>query len=117
MSDDELSKRAHSSTGQAGIRNTNTVYYQRDPYVAEYAKRWAKGICQLCENSAPFVNKKGEPFLHTHHIQWLSRGGEDTVENTIALCPNCHERMHVLNGKGDVEKLKTKVQQHFTSCN
>jgi len=24
----------------------------------------------------------------------LSEGGEDTLENAIALCPNCHRKMH-----------------------
>jgi 5-methylcytosine-specific restriction protein A len=24
----------------------------------------------------------------------LSTGGEDTLENAIALCPNCHRRAH-----------------------
>jgi 5-methylcytosine-specific restriction protein A len=24
----------------------------------------------------------------------LAEGGEDTVENALALCPNCHRRLH-----------------------
>ncbi|WP_296863638.1 HNH endonuclease [Thermosyntropha sp.] len=35
-------------------------------------------------------NLTGEP-----HIEWLSRGGTDTIDNTVALCPNCHRKMHV----------------------
>ncbi|WP_238917318.1 HNH endonuclease [Clostridium sp. YIM B02555] len=40
-----------------------------------------------------------------HHIKWLSRGGEDSIENTAALCPNCHRRMHIVDSNEDREKL------------
>ena len=40
---------------------------------------------------------------------WLSRGGEDSTENTVALCPNCHTRMHILDEPEDVEKLKSVI--------
>ncbi|MFF2855573.1 restriction endonuclease [Peribacillus sp. NPDC058002] len=30
--------------------------------------------------------------------------------NTIALCPNCHDKMHVLDLEGDVRKLKEKTE-------
>lgn len=29
-----------------------------------------------------------------HHKVPLSAGGDDTVENAIALCPNCHRKAH-----------------------
>ncbi|MEY0334745.1 HNH endonuclease [Providencia rettgeri] len=29
-----------------------------------------------------------------HHVEWLANGGEDSVENAIALCPNCHREAH-----------------------
>lgn len=93
--------------GEAHPREVTTTVTQRvrNPYIAEYAKRRAGGICQLCGNSAPFKNKDGEPYLESHHIVWLSEGGEDTVKNTVALCPNCHKKMHVLNLPEDVERL------------
>ena len=49
--------------------------------------------------------KNGEPYLETHHIVWLSEGGEDSIENTVALCPNCHRKMHVVNLQEDIDKL------------
>jgi 5-methylcytosine-specific restriction protein A len=79
--------------------------------VAELAKRRAQGICQLCDDPAPFVDKKGNPFLETHHIVWLSKDGEDTIENTVALCPNCHRKMHSLNLKYDRNTLTTKAAE------
>ena len=64
---------------------------KRDPYIAEFAKRRANGICQLCGLPAPFNNPDGVQYLESHHIKWLSDGGEDSVENTVAVCPNCHK--------------------------
>lgn len=77
----------------------------RDPYIVEYTKRKAKGRCQLCNKPAPFRDNEGNPFLESHHIVWLSKGGADTLENSVALCPNCHRKMHVLNDRKDVNKL------------
>ena len=87
-------------------RRVTTVQRQRNPYIAEYAKRRANGRCQLCGNPAPFTDGNGKPYLESHHIVWLSDGGADTIENTVALCPNCHRKMHVLNDPKDVAKLK-----------
>ncbi|MBD7970410.1 HNH endonuclease [Paenibacillus sp. Sa2BVA9] len=105
MSIKNLEKRAKYPRKTSIVRNVNTITYDRDPYVSEYAKRRAKGKCQLCECPAPFQNRQGDPYLETHHIVWLARGGEDTIYNTVALCPNCHKKMHILDLPTDVHKL------------
>jgi len=111
ISDAELLKRIRSSSKKAGVRTISSQSYERNPYVAELAKRRANGKCQLCNKPAPFNTKSGEPFLEVHHIKWLSDGGEDTLENTVALCPNCHRRMHILNDSKSVKHLlKLKYQ-------
>jgi 5-methylcytosine-specific restriction endonuclease McrA len=84
---------------------TEVSQIRRNPYVSEYAKKRAKGICQLCGNPAPFSKADGEPYLESHHIVWLSKGGEDSPANSVALCPNCHRKMHVLNDPLDVQML------------
>ena len=68
-------------------------------------KRIAKGRCQLCGNEAPFVDKNNEPYLEEHHVKQLSDGGEDKMENVVAICPNCHRKMHVINNEDDVVTL------------
>lgn len=105
LSDQELEERARESTGLSGERQVTAKQYERNPYISELAKRRAKGICQLCKKEAPFKNKNGEPYLETHHIKPLSKSGKDTIENTVALCPNCHKRLHVLNDIEDIKKL------------
>lgn len=92
------------------VRKVSTLIHERSPEIKEYVKELAKGICQLCENKAPF-EVKGKPFLHVHHIEYLSNGGEDTIENAIAVCPNCHAKIHQLELKEDKEKLLRKVQE------
>ncbi len=108
LTDEEVERRAKNAKKRTGTRNTVSQQYDRDPWVAEHAKRIASGICQLCEGLAPFLNKAGEPYLETHHIIWLAKGGEDTIENTVALCPNCHRKMHTLNKDKDIQSLLEK---------
>lgn len=106
---DKLRQRAEDNQSvNVSIRETKTITYIRDPYVAEYAKRSARSSCQLCNEPAPFLDLNGNPYLETHHIEWLSKGGTDTIDNTVALCPNCHRKMHILNKIEDVEKLRIK---------
>ena len=109
LSLDELKDRATKSRKNVGRRPVISTQYERDPLVSEYTKRKANGVCQLCNEKAPFLNSKNEPYLETHHIIWLSKGGEDTIENTVALCPNCHKKMHILNLDSDREYLLKKV--------
>ncbi len=83
-----------------------------DAYVAEFARRRANGCCQLCGLPAPFRDKTSEPYLELHHIRSLSQGGHDTVVNCVALCPNCHKKMHVLNLREDRKKLTQAARKN-----
>ncbi len=111
MSDSAVKQRAEAVlSGKVSVRNVTSSNYIRDPYVSEYAKRRANGCCQLCGKLAPFLNKDKQPYLETHHIDWLSVGGEDTVFNTVALCPNCHRKMHLLNDSAARDLLRQKAK-------
>jgi 5-methylcytosine-specific restriction enzyme A len=105
LSNEEIERRAKNAKKKTGSRKTVIQQYDRNPWVAEYVKRLANGSCQLCENLAPFNNNVDEPYLEIHHIIWLAKCGDDSIENTVALCPNCHRKMHVLEDRRDVEKL------------
>jgi hypothetical protein len=88
-----LSKLPVKDSIPAKISVTTTAFV-RNPYVIEAALRRADGICGDC-NVVPFKSKcTGLPYLEVHHIQPLSEGGSDSLENTVALCPNCHKRRH-----------------------
>lgn len=105
LTDSALKKRLENAPKKASKVQTAIKSYYRNPYVAEYVKRRAGGRCELCANYGPFIVAKGFPFLEVHHVKWLSDGGEDTIENTVALCPNCHRKMHFINSNVDVLKL------------
>lgn len=72
-----------------------TEQFVRNPDVVAARLHHASGICDDCKEPAPFIRKSnGLPFLEVHHIVTLANGGDDTFENTVALCPNCHRRRH-----------------------
>ena len=110
----ELKARAKEcSKKEASSRNVTSTTYVRDQSIAEYAKECAGGICQLCGTPAPFKDRNGSPYLGSHHIIWLAAGGADSVDNTIALCPNCHRKMHVINDPADVKLLLEKAKKNL----
>lgn len=111
LSDEDIKNKAKEVKGKPGTRNVVSETYNRNAYVVEYTRRRANGICELCGNEAPFKNSKGEPYLEVHHIVWLSKGGDDTIENTAALCPNCHRKMHIINSTEDVDYLKKMINK------
>lgn len=73
---------------------TTTVFLRNPDVVAEVLFR-SKGACEDCGKPAPFHRASdGSPYLEVHHKVLLSEGGDDTVKNAIALCPNCHRARH-----------------------
>jgi hypothetical protein len=76
------------------VEETHTREFSRSEKIKQYAKKRAGGTCEGCRDPAPFTSTTGEPYLHAHHVHELSDGGADTPETVIALCPNCHYRVH-----------------------
>lgn len=69
--------------------------FRRNPDVIVEVLKRADGTCERCGENAPFLKAKdGTPYLEIHHWVPLAEGGEDTVENAGALCPNCHREVH-----------------------
>ncbi|WP_371751494.1 HNH endonuclease [Snodgrassella alvi] len=92
----------HTKTSKMTVK---VPRYRRSMELAEYVKRQAKGHCDLCEQAAPFTNKEQQPYLECHHIIWLSQNGADTLDNIVALCPNCHRKMHIVQDENDIKRL------------
>ena len=71
-----------------------TVFVRNPDVVAEVLER-GNGSCERCRNPAPFIRgKDNTPYLEIHHEIRLADGGEDSVDNALALCPNCHRELH-----------------------
>lgn len=77
------------------VATGSRTVYERRPDVKAWVLREAKGVCELCGSPAPFLDFDGQPFLELHHVRQLAHSGPDTVENAVALCPNCHRRAHL----------------------
>ncbi|MGB8645916.1 MAG: HNH endonuclease [Anaerolineae bacterium] len=60
-------------------------------FVQELQERYA-GRCQICGWDPNAVYD--EKLCHGHHLQWLSRGGEDALSNLVLICPNHHAAVH-----------------------
>jgi 5-methylcytosine-specific restriction protein A len=67
---------------------------KRSEAVKIFALKKANGICQGCKQPAPFITSENKDYLEVHHLTRLSDGGPDHPDHTIALCPNCHRRVH-----------------------
>lgn len=75
-----------------------THAFIRNPDVVAEVLRVANGYCAQCKKPAPFNRKSDStPYLEVHHKIKLADDGEDTVENSEALCPNCHREKHYGN--------------------
>ena len=84
--------------------------FQRNTDVVATVLIAAKGYCDLCRAQAPFKrDSDGTPYLEVHHIVSLSKGGEDSLNNVVALCPNCHREMH----HGQNQKTHYKHLKHI----
>lgn len=88
-------KRLQNAVKKPSILEVTTTVFQRNPDVVAEVLARANGICEECKQPAPFLRKKdNSPYLEVHHRTPLALDGDDTVDNALALCPNCHRKMH-----------------------
>ncbi len=84
----------HANAIPARVAATSFVFARNPDVVAETLAQ-AKGTCQNCHLPAPFHRRSDNtPYLEVHHRKPLAEGGTDTLDNAIALCPNCHRKAH-----------------------
>jgi hypothetical protein len=90
-------ERLRNAPKKPNQRSVTTTVFERNPDVVAEVLERAKGICEheQCRKPAPFRRASdNSPYLEVHHKIPLAQGGDDTVENAIALCPNCHRKAH-----------------------
>ncbi|GEM_PF-1365566 len=91
---DRLARLRNAPKKPVRVMVRTTTFLRNADVIAEVLER-AKGHCEECMSPAPFMSRaKNEPYLEVHHKMRLADGGDDTVENAIALCPNCHRKSH-----------------------
>lgn len=94
-------------------QKTNNSSSDRERSVIAYVKHRASGVCDLCGKKAPFISKEGVPFLECHHVIQIADDGPDRVYNAVALCPNCHRKMHNLKLDADKSVLVSKIENYL----
>ena len=58
-----------------------------DPKLRDRIRQRADGRCDCCGDRLA-------PIFQAHHRKLLSRGGQDSAANLLALCRLCHMRCH-----------------------
>jgi 5-methylcytosine-specific restriction protein A len=79
---------------QAPTRNREFAIQLREIY---------SGKCQICAWDPQ--DHYGRNLCHAHHLHWLSRGGEDNIDNLALVCPNHHAAIHGCDAPFDFESL------------
>ncbi|HZV64862.1 MAG TPA: HNH endonuclease signature motif containing protein [Telluria sp.] len=98
-----------------------SITYVRDPAVKRWVLVEANGICEGCDNPAPFLDTDGFPYLEVHHVTQLANHGSDRTSNAVALCPNCHRRCHSAKDRDEfkislyqkIKRLKIEVPEPY----
>lgn len=116
MSPEIVHQIAKSKTQDIKVEFVTVKQYNRDQAVSKDTKNRAKGKCDLCNNEAPFKTKDG-PYLENHHVITIAEGGPDFIYNTVALCPNCHRKMHSLKDPKDLKKLTEVIKKYLLDDN
>ena len=111
LSTERLKQLASKTKPPPTKQKIQATAYPRSQVITELVKRLANGICDLCLEPAPFLNKKKKAYLECHHVKWLAKGGHDEMFNAVALCPNCHRKMHVLDRSIDKSRLLERADE------
>lgn len=96
---ERLRRLAAAPRAPATVTVVTKAFIRNPDVVAEVLER-AAGIREACGNPAPFKRRTdGLPYLEVHHKVPLAVGGDDAVENAVALCPSCHRNEHYGSGR------------------
>lgn len=91
-----------------------------DPAIRKAVMSRDNYTCQCCKRGGPdYVD-----ILDLHHIVEVYLGGKDSVENSIAVCLNCHKQIHLyafnqlhIPKSKTTEELSTEVDQQIIAEN
>lgn len=111
-----LSKPPAGNTNPLRVASSAGLRHQRLASVQAWVLDRAAGTCEACHQLGPFKCDDGAFFLEVHHINPLASGGPDTIENTAAVCPNCHRALHLAHNRADLaERLRAGLLRSQTT--
>ncbi|HGM5414066.1 TPA: HNH endonuclease [Serratia marcescens] len=98
-------------SGQRQQSDSKKSWFKRSEDVKKYVLKRANGICEACDQPAPFKKRNGDPYLEPHHTKRLADEGPDHPQWVGAICPTCHRRIHSgVDGKAVNKKLMVKLE-------
>jgi hypothetical protein len=108
LSDRELGEKAEQTQTKGPVR-TQTVTgsrYLRNSNVTEFAKRRAKGrVFNSAKSRRHLRTSRAHPTWKPTTLFGYQRVVKIQSKNTVALCPNCHRKMHTLDSSQDRNAL------------
>ncbi len=92
-----------------------TIYtYSRNNTLKNYVKRRSDYSCEMPScNYQGFQKENGERYIEIHHVIPLSERGEDSINNTVALCPNCHRALHYASNRQELREILLNYLSHL----
>jgi 5-methylcytosine-specific restriction protein A len=91
--DERLARLKNSSRRPAQIEVITKAFIRNPDVVAEVLYR-ANGRCENFKQPAFIRRTNSSPYREVHHRIPLVEDDDDSVENAIGLCPNCHRKAH-----------------------
>lgn len=95
---EDLRQAAYAAAGTPKARTKTSdakrSWYVRSARVRDYVLARAGGVCEACDEKAPFLKLDGTPYLEPHHTTRLADEGPDHPSTVGAICPTCHRRIH-----------------------
>ncbi len=76
----------------------SSIIYERDLGIKnQILEEWGKNFCPSCKEKT--FETKTKFYFEVHHLNPLSEGGADILENMIPLCAQCHAKAHHYRNK------------------
>lgn len=85
---------ANANGSEIKTGNAKRTWHVRSQKVKDYVLSRAGGVCEACDEPAPFQKTDGTPYLEPHHTTRLADEGPDHPASVGAICPTCHRRIH-----------------------
>ena len=103
---------AEEKTGVAEAR-AKYLYVQvaqRSRELVDKLQEIYRGRCQICRWDSK--SRYHHHLSQGHHLQWLSRGGSDSLSNMVLVCPNHHTAIHRVDAAFDYADLSFAFMEH-----
>ncbi len=105
--DSDLMKRLQEYESDDTSILTETELRKRSRTLSGMMKLFFGYKCMFCSHC---IETSSKPYVESHHIFPLGKGGRDVPSNIAIVCPNCHAEFH----HGRAEKVSEMRSRFYT---